>query len=150
MTKFFNKFTKTLFLAQFWSIFQFLGAKIFFLQKIWLSCTTSYLAPCQNLEKTNNTIPRKRQDGRNDEQTLFHRTPPATARGPKILLNSKKVGPSLIRMIQRISNTKEKHKQNSLLRLCIEKNKNINNKTRKNDFISYENSCINCYFFNIF
>ena len=37
----------------FWSIFTIFGAKIFFLQKIWQSHTTSYgfLAPCQNSEK---------------------------------------------------------------------------------------------------
>ena len=60
-----------------------------------LSHTTSYgfLAPCQNLEKTNDTIPRKwldrRKDGqkdgwkdrRKDRQTLTYRTLPATARG---------------------------------------------------------------------
>ena len=58
-----------------------------------LSRTTSYgfLAPCQNLEKTNDTIPRKRpdrmtegwKDGWKDGQTLFHRTLPATAGCPK-------------------------------------------------------------------
>ena len=48
-----------------------------------LSCTTSHgiLAPCQNLEKINHTIPRncldRRKDGLKDRQTLFHRTLPA-------------------------------------------------------------------------
>ena len=53
-----------------------------------LSHTT--LAPYKNLEKTNDAIPRKRldrrtdgrTDGWKDRQTLFHRTLPATARGP--------------------------------------------------------------------
>ena len=52
-----------------------------------LSRTTSYgfLAPCQNLEKTNDTIPRKhpdgQKDGQKDGQTLFYRTLSATAGG---------------------------------------------------------------------
>ena len=63
MTKLFNKFKKSCF----WTIFdpfsQFLRQKKCF-RKIRLSDTTSYrlLAPCQNLEKTNDTIPRKRLD----------------------------------------------------------------------------------------
>ena len=64
-----------------------LEAKNFFLENPALSRTTSYgfLATCQNLEKTNDTIPRKCLDGRTDGgredgQTLFHRTLPATAR----------------------------------------------------------------------
>ena len=46
-----------------------------------LSHTTLYrfLTPCQNLEKTNNPLPRKRL------HTLFHRTLLATAGGPKKL-----------------------------------------------------------------
>ena len=70
MTKFFNKFKKN-------------------------SRTTSYgfLAPCQKLEKTNDTIPRKcsdrqkdrRKDGRKNGQTPFPRTLPVTARSPKRL-----------------------------------------------------------------
>ena len=85
---------------------KFWGKKIF-LAYMALSCTTSYgfLAPCQNLEKTNDAIPRKcldRQkdgrkggwkDGRKDEWkgrwTLFHRTLPATIRGPKIAVELK-------------------------------------------------------------
>ena len=59
MTKFFNKFKKLFgpFLANFPN---FRGKKNIF-QKIWLSHTTSYgfLAPHQNLEKTNAAIPRK-------------------------------------------------------------------------------------------
>ena len=60
-----------------------------------MSCKTLYrfLALCQNLEKTKDTIPRKhlgrqknRRKGRRTDrrlkntQTLFYRTPPATAR----------------------------------------------------------------------
>ena len=57
-----------------------------------LSYTSSYgfLAPCQNLQKTNDRITRKCLDRKMDErirqkagQTLFHRTL-ATARRPKI------------------------------------------------------------------
>ena len=57
---------------------KFWGKKIF-LAYMALSCTTSYgfLAPCQNLEKTNDAIPRKhpdrwkdgRMDGRTDRRT---------------------------------------------------------------------------------
>ena len=67
----------------------------FFFHKIQLSCTTSYgfLAPCQKLEKTNDTILRerlgrqkdRRTKGQKDRQTLFHRTLLATGRGPKRL-----------------------------------------------------------------
>ena len=81
-----------MFLAHYWTIFPIFGAKKFFLENQPLSRTTSYgfLAPCQNLEKTNDTIPRKRPDkwkdgrteGRKDGQTLFHRTLPTTAGGP--------------------------------------------------------------------
>ena len=52
-----------MFLAHFWSIFPILGAKKNFLENLALSRTTSYgfLAPCQNLEETNDAIPRKHQ-----------------------------------------------------------------------------------------
>ena len=51
-----------------------------------------FLAPCQNLEKANDAIPRKRSDRRNDGkkdgrtggQTLFYSTLPATHEGPII------------------------------------------------------------------
>ena len=65
MTKFFNKFLK----PQIWPIFPICA----------LSCTTSsgFLKPCQNLEKTNDPIPRKRLERRTvkrkDGQTLFCR-----------------------------------------------------------------------------
>ena len=71
MTKFSNKFKKPCF----WPIFPIFGAKKIFLENPALSCTTSYgfLAPCQNLEKVNDTIQRKcpdrRKDGRKDGRT---------------------------------------------------------------------------------
>ena len=45
----------------FWLILPILGAKNFFSKNLALSEATSYgfLAPCQNLEKTNDPIPRK-------------------------------------------------------------------------------------------
>ena len=67
MTKFFNILKKT----RFWPIFPIFGAKKNFLKNLALSRTTSYgfLASCQNLEKTNDTIPRKHPDRRNDGRT---------------------------------------------------------------------------------
>ena len=67
MTKFSNKFKKPCF----WPIFPIFGAKKIFLENPALSCTTSYgfLAPCQNLEKVNDTIQRKRPDRRTEGQT---------------------------------------------------------------------------------
>ena len=72
----------------------FCGKTIF--QKIHLSQATSYmfLAPYQNFGKTNDTIPTRMArltDGwkvwlkvrKKDGQTIFHRTLPANARGPK-------------------------------------------------------------------
>ena len=80
-TKFSNKFNKNLFFAHFGPIFPIFGAKKIFLENPVLSRTALYgfLAPCQNLEKVNDTIQRKRPDrrkeGRTDErtegQTLF-------------------------------------------------------------------------------
>ena len=65
MTKFFNIFKKPCF----WPIFPIFGAKNFFLENPALSRTTSYgfLASCQNLEKTNDKIPRKHPDRRKDK-----------------------------------------------------------------------------------
>ena len=53
-----------MFLAHFWSIFSILGAKKNYLENLAQPRTTSYkfLAPCQNFEKTNDTIPRKALD----------------------------------------------------------------------------------------
>ena len=71
MTKFFNKFKKNCL----WPIFPIFWAKYFFLKNLAQSRTTSYgfLTPCQNLEKTNDTISRKRlairKDGRRDGRT---------------------------------------------------------------------------------
>ena len=88
MTKFSNKFKKPC-----WVHFPNSWGKKIFLENPALLHTTSYgfLAPCQNLEKVNDTIQRKCQDrqkdGRTDRwkdgQTLFYRTLPDTARGPK-------------------------------------------------------------------
>ena len=71
MTKFFNKFKKPCFLANFWSIFPILGAKKNFLENLALPCTTLYefLAPCQNLEKNALKIPRKHLDRRIERRT---------------------------------------------------------------------------------
>ena len=85
MTQFSNKFKKPCF----WPIFPIFGTKKIFLENPALSRTTSYefLATCQNLEKINLTIQRKRldrrKDGRTEGQTLFYRTLPATAGGIK-------------------------------------------------------------------
>ena len=87
MTKFLNK-SKNLVFGPYLVHFPNFGGKKQIFWNIWL-CTTSYgfLAPCQNLEKTDDTIPRKhperRTDGRKVRQTLFHRTLPATAGSPK-------------------------------------------------------------------
>ena len=71
MTKFSNKLKKTLFLAHFGSFFPILGQKKVFPENPALSRTTSYefLTPCQLSEKTNVTIPRKRQDRRTGRRT---------------------------------------------------------------------------------
>ena len=82
MTKFSKKFKKPCF----WPIFPIFGAKKTFQENPALSRTTSYE---ENLEKVNDTIQRKRldrlKDRRKDGQTLFHRTLPATAGGPKCI-----------------------------------------------------------------
>ena len=81
MTKFSNKLKKTLFLVHFGSIFPILEAKKIFLENPTVMHNShGILAPYQNLEKTNDIIPRKRPD-RQDGQTLFYRTLPATTRG---------------------------------------------------------------------
>ena len=74
MTKFFSKFKKPCF----WPIFPIFGAKFVFLENLAPSRTTSYgfLAPCQNLEKTNDTIPRKRPDRRRTDGRTEGRTDP--------------------------------------------------------------------------
>ena len=70
MTKFFYKFKKPCFLARFWSIFRIFGKKTFFSRKSGSARLTSngFLAPCQNLEKTNDTIPKK-TPGQTEGQT---------------------------------------------------------------------------------
>ena len=78
MTKFFNIFKKPCFWPK------------LFLENPARSHTALYefLASCQNLEKTNDTIPRKRSDRQKDRQkdgeTLFYRTLPANTGGPKM------------------------------------------------------------------
>ena len=75
--KFFNIFKKPKKIPIFW-------VKIFFLENPALSRTTSYgfLASCQNLEKTNNKIPRKRPDRRKDRPHFIgpFRLPPGAQR----------------------------------------------------------------------
>ena len=71
MTKFFNKLKKN---PCFWPIFvpfsQFWGQKFFFPENLDLSHTIScWLASCQNLEKTNDTTPRKHPDRWKDRGT---------------------------------------------------------------------------------
>ena len=76
-----------MFLAHFCSIIQIFGTKKVFLENPAQSSTTSYgfPAPCQNFEKTNDTILRKcpdrQKDGQKNKQTPFYRTLPATAEG---------------------------------------------------------------------
>ena len=68
MNKFSNKLKRTLFLAHFGLIFPIFQAKKLFLENPTLSRPTSYgfLAPCQKLEKVNNTIQRQYLDRRKD------------------------------------------------------------------------------------
>ena len=89
MTKIFNKLKKPCSWHIFGPFSQFSRQKkIFFSRKSGSVCATSYgfLAPCQNLEKTNDTIPRKRperrKDGRKDGKTERPKTLPTIARGP--------------------------------------------------------------------
>ena len=67
MTKFFNKFQSPVF-SPFLVHFPNFGDKKKLSENPALSSTTSYgfLAPCQNLEKTDDAIPRKHPDGRTD------------------------------------------------------------------------------------
>ena len=76
MTKFLNIFKKPCFLPHFWPIFPIFGKKPQnktkkTLENPALSRTTSYgfLASSQNLDKNNDTIPRKRLDRRKDGET---------------------------------------------------------------------------------
>ena len=70
MTKFSNKFKKPCFWHIVDPVSQFWGQKTFFPENLALSRTTScgFLAPSQNLEATNKTIPRKRPDREKDER----------------------------------------------------------------------------------
>ena len=80
----FEKFKKN----YFWASFQIFGHQIFFQKNPALSRTISYvfLAPCHNLEKTNDPIPRKcpdrRKGWRTEGQSLFYRTLLVTAGTP--------------------------------------------------------------------
>ena len=67
MTKYFNKFKNPVF-GPFLVHFPNFEGKKNFSENLALSHTTSYgfLAPCQNLEKTNDRIPRKYPDRRTD------------------------------------------------------------------------------------
>ena len=67
MTKLSIKFKKPCF----WPIFPIFGAKKMFLENWTQLCRTSYgfLAPCQNLEKVNDTIQRKCPDRWKDGRT---------------------------------------------------------------------------------
>ena len=69
ITKFFNKFKKTVF-GPLLVHFPILGRKKNFSENLLLLYTTSYwfLALCQNLGKTNHTIPWKCPDGRTGER----------------------------------------------------------------------------------
>ena len=73
MTKSFNKSKQSCFRLIFCPISQYLGQKQFFrkIRLCYAQLTTSYefLAPCQNSEKTNDTIPRKRPNRRKDGKT---------------------------------------------------------------------------------
>ena len=64
MTQFSNKFKKPCF----WSIFPIFGTKKIFLEILDVT-HNGLLAPCQNLEKVNDTIQRKRPDRRKDGRT---------------------------------------------------------------------------------
>ena len=88
MTKFSSKLKKLCFWPILSPISQsFKKKKKIFPENLALLSTTSHgiLAPCQNLEKINDTIPRKcsdrrrRTEGRKDGQALFYRILPATA-----------------------------------------------------------------------
>ena len=84
MTTFFNIFKRPCLWPIFWTIFPILGAKIFFLENRSVTHNSyGLLASCQNLEKTNDKIPRKCPDRQKAGQTLFHRTLLANTGGPK-------------------------------------------------------------------
>ena len=89
-----TKFKKSYFWPILGPFSQFLGQKKFFLQNLALSCSTSheFLAPCQNKENINETIPKNAwidertkgwMEGWKGAQTPFFRTFPATASSPK-------------------------------------------------------------------
>ena len=62
MTKFFNKNSKNPVFGPFLVHFPNFGGKKFFQERLCHANLYRFLAPCQNLEKTNDTIPRKQSD----------------------------------------------------------------------------------------
>ena len=82
-------------MAHFGSIFPIFGAKKCFLGNPALSCTTSYgfPAPCQKLEKVNNSIQRKHLDRTKDRRTRMDRPyfigpfrlPPGVQKGTRFI-----------------------------------------------------------------
>ena len=74
-------------MSRFWTIFPFFGAKKIILENLPQSGKTSYefLAPSQNLEKSNNTIPKKmqtdRQKGEKKDRGTDRRVKRGTERG---------------------------------------------------------------------
>ena len=71
MTKFFNIFKKPCFGSIFGPIFQFWDKKNFYGNSGSVTHNSyGFLAPCQNLEKTRDTIPRKRLDRRTDKVSI--------------------------------------------------------------------------------
>ena len=92
MKQFANKSKKKPVFGPFWAHFPNFWGKKIIPENPALSCTTSHgiLPTCQNLEKINDTVPRKclgrwRMDWSTDRRkdTLFYRTLMPTARGPK-------------------------------------------------------------------
>ena len=71
MNKFLNKLKKKLFLTHFWSIFPNLEAENFFQENPTLSHTTSnsFFSTIPKFKKTNDAIPRKQPDRREDRET---------------------------------------------------------------------------------
>ena len=79
-----------MFLGHFWPFLVIFAREDFF-QKIWLCHTQLYMAPQHHAkfkkklmsQSRENLWTNKRTDGRTNGQTLFHRTIPAEAGGPK-------------------------------------------------------------------
>ena len=67
MTKFFNKFKKSLILAHFWSLFSSLGNRNYYSRKS-ASVTINFI--WENLEKASDTSGRKYSDRKKDRQEI--------------------------------------------------------------------------------